>query len=167
MKSHGALYSRLDIDTEDPEGHVLFSSFSRSQYDENGVPIRNQMDVFISTAPALTPMAAEISMRTIYDMVYGIFNHNEQRNRPLARVAMHPKEDRIEGSVLYRHIREYHRYGIYEISHLSLLEYLALPRHVANLLRDMRVGINEIDKEQREEFEEAEKQFTTFDSKGR
>lgn len=142
---------------------MLFSSFTSTHYDKNGVPIRNEMDEFMSTVPALTPMAAEISMRTIYDIVYGICDHKDQRQRPLARVAMHPKEDRIEGSVLYRYIREYHRYNLYEICHLSLTEYLELPRHVANLLRDMRVGLNEIDREQMAQYNKTEKQFNLFD----
>lgn len=86
----------------------------------------------------MRPTAAEIITLTCYQTEYGIYNHERpDRQRPLALVAYHPKEDVLEGGPLYSHIRRYFNYQIFKHFGLNLTEFLELPPHVVELLYDI------------------------------
>jgi hypothetical protein len=121
------------LDLNDANGHVGFSSFGLHQLNSSG-----QIDALLRELPAVRATAAEIITLSCYQTEYGIFNHERPHpERPLALVAMHPKEDVVEGGPLYSHIRRYYNYQIYKHFGLSLSEFLELPMHLADLLYDI------------------------------
>lgn len=68
--------------------------------------------------------------------MYRIFDHESvtARGRPLAVVAMHPKEDASTFSRLHRTIQRYDKQGIKDQFGLNLREFLELPRDYVELL---------------------------------
>lgn len=113
-------------------GHVAFSSFGLSRVKEEG-----QLDALIRELPAVRPTAAEIITLSCYQTEYGIYNHDRLDRRPLSLVAMHPKEDVLEGGPLYSHVRKFFNYRIQKHFGLSLLEFLELPPYLVELLYDI------------------------------
>lgn len=88
--------------------------------------------------PAVRPTVAEQITLACYQTEYGIFDHEAPHsNRPLAMVAMHDKEDVIEGGQLFSHIRKYHSHRVYKLFGINLIEFLELPPYVVELLYDM------------------------------
>ena len=64
-----------------------------------------------------------------YETNYGIYNHDEVNvNKPLALVAMHPKEDAINDNSMRTLISRYRIHEINKHYGLTLLEFIALPR---------------------------------------
>lgn len=123
----------MDVDSEDPNGHVVFRSFGRDQINQ-----RTALDDFSDTAPMMRPVTAELATRTLYDEVYGICEHrNPLLNDPLSLVGYHPKEDLYEGSTLAMLCRDFYRYGLASDFGMSLMEFLELPMHVADDLIDI------------------------------
>lgn len=128
-----ARFSRLTLDLNDRNGHVAFSSFGLSHLSKKG-----QLDVLLQELPAVRPTAAEIITLSCYQTEYGIHPHDRPRpDRPLALVAMHPKEDVMEGGPLFSHIRKFYNYQITKHFGLSLSEFLELPPFVTELLYDI------------------------------
>ncbi len=64
---------------------------------------------------------------------YNLCNLNDKW-KPLARVAVNPKEDYAEGDRLYERIFHYKTYEIAKIFEMSPAEFLSLPRHVVEHL---------------------------------
>ena len=125
--------SRLDVDPDDPNGHILYTSFGREQINE-----RNELTEFIETAPMLQCVTGEIATRILYDRVYGICQHGDPAvNDPLSLVGYHPKEDLYEGSDLAMLMRKFYKYRIMESFGLSLTEFLQYPMHVVDDLLDI------------------------------
>lgn len=74
----------------------------------------------------------------MYEVHYGICNHLDRNNaRPLASVALHPAEDINTGSFLEESIRLYISRNIKELYHLSLIEFMELPRDIVRMLCDI------------------------------
>jgi hypothetical protein len=118
---------------DDENGHVGFSSFGLNQLNSS-----SQIDALLRELPAVRSTAAEIITLTCYQTEYGIFNHEQPHpHNPLALVAMHPKEDALEGGPLYSHIRRYYNYQIKKHFGMSLTEFLELPPYVVDLLYDI------------------------------
>lgn len=112
---------------------MVFSRFGLTHQDEP-----SQLDTLLRELPAVRPTAAEYIARTSYQTEYGIYDHERLHgHQPLAVVAMHPKEDVIEGGPLFTHIRRYHSHQIYKQFGVSLTEFLELPLHVVELLYAM------------------------------
>lgn len=67
-------------------------------------------------SPAVRPTAAAQLSLMAYQTDYGIYDHihNPDPNRPLAIMALHPKENSWEGGPMFSLIRRYHTYRIYE-----------------------------------------------------
>lgn len=96
------------------------------------------MDALLRELPAVRPTAAEIITLSCYQTEYGIFDHQRaSRHRPLALVAMHPKEDVVEGGPLFTHIRKYYHHQVHKHFGLSLSEFLELPPYVAEFLYEI------------------------------
>lgn len=110
--------------------------FARFGLDKIGT--EGQLDALLRELPAVRPTAAEIISLSCYQTEYGIYNH-ERRDpqRPLALVAMHPKENAMEGNTLFSHVRKFYNYQIYKNFGLSLTEFMELPPHVVELLYDI------------------------------
>lgn len=70
-------------------------------------------------------------LRDRYETTYGIYNHEiPDPNRPLALVAMHPKEDASRGSLLYERIKDFGRNEVYKHYGINLKDFLDLPTDV-------------------------------------
>lgn len=98
----------------------------------------SQLDTLLRELPAVRPSAAEAIARACYQTEYGIFDHDHAQGfKPLALVALHPKEDVVEGGLLFSHIRRYHSRQIYRNFGISLMEFLTLPPYVVELLYEI------------------------------
>lgn len=157
-RNEDARFSRLSLDYNDPNGHLAFSRFGLAQQQEE-----TQIDTLLRELPAVRPSIAEIISLTSYQTEYGIFDHDADRGmRPLALVALHPKEDAMEGGPLFTHIRKFHSHRIYKHFGLSLAEFMELPPYVVELLYEMaeaeavrnEVDHNQISRQMEIDFEE-------------
>lgn len=75
---------------------------------------------------------AQLLLRESYEQIYGLFNHDapEATLRPLAVVAMHPKEDVANYSKLYRIMQRYVDHGIRELTGMNFQEFLQQPHEL-------------------------------------
>lgn len=89
------------------------------------------------TLPAVSPIHARYFTTMAYQTEFGIFNHQVPHQRPLAPVAFHPKEDALEGSQWFSHIRKYYHYRIGKVFDLSLEEFMDNPPVITDLLYDI------------------------------
>lgn len=79
-------------------------------------------------------ITAQLILRDAYDVAFRIYNHQQpDPQRPLALVALHPKENVSEHSELYNEIRRFDRGDMAKRGY-TLLEYLSLPREISRLL---------------------------------
>lgn len=125
-------YTRLSLDHDDPNGHVAYLSFGKLPDGQE-----SEISHLAHTLPAVSALAAERLTRTAYQNQYGIFPHHDARKaqeRPLALVAMHPKENSVEGSLRYTYIRLYYQLKIGDIFHVSYHEFFDLPMDEADFL---------------------------------
>lgn len=100
----------------------------------------SEFDTMLRELPAMLPTVTQAVTLACYQSEYGIFEHNNpkvSRDRPLALVAMHDKENVVEGGPQFSYIRRYHSHRIKEHFNLSLLEFFELPPHVVELLLDI------------------------------
>jgi len=129
----------LSLTLDDPNGHVGFSRFGLDQLGQEG-----QFDALLRELPAVRPTAAEMIGLSCYQTEYGIFNHSRVRGpteqRPLASVALHDKEDVMEGGPLFSHIRRFYQYRLHKLFGLSLNEFLELPLYMVELLYDIAIA---------------------------
>lgn len=126
----------LEIDPDDPNGHVLMASFGRDVIDQ-----RTRLSEFQESAPMMRPVIAEIATRTLYDETYGICDHMHVKDDPLSLVGYHPKEDLYEGSMVAMMIRDFYRYSLAEGFGISLIEFMDLPLHVTeDIIRVAKAG---------------------------
>lgn len=77
----------------------------------------------------------------MYETEYGIYNHITESSgrRPLASVALHPKEDVNTHSLLEEVMKIYLEQNIGETFKLSLIEFMDLPRDII----DMMLGVSD------------------------
>lgn len=98
---------------------------------------RGQLDALLEELPAVRPTTAELITRNYYQTEYGIYDHAKARgDRPLALVALHDKEDVVEGGMLFTYVRAFFNYRLHQRG-LSLNEFLELPYHVVELILDI------------------------------
>lgn len=90
------------------------------------------VDELLRTMPVgLDSYTIKMLLMEAYETKYGIYNHDApDPNRPLALIAMHPKEDTRERSPLYETIERYRIFDVYKYYGLNLVEFLSLPRDV-------------------------------------
>lgn len=87
-------------------------------------------------------ITARLILLDAYETTYGIYNHADEmanRDRPLALIAMHPKEDFSTHSALYNTIRRFRKYkvGHPDNFNMSLTEFLELPKDISDFLMDI------------------------------
>lgn len=134
----------------------MYSEFGLDHLDRKG-----QLDALMRELPAVRPSIAQIMTATAYQTEFGLYDHAAPGNHGLALVAMHPKEDVIEGGPTFTHIRRFFHYRIHKHFSLSLEEFMGLPPYVTELLYDMARGeatrttstLSSIEREMEEEFD--------------
>lgn len=73
-----------------------------------------------------------------YQTEYGIYNHERPgKHSGLAVVAMHAKEDVIEGGLRYSYIRRFFSHQVNKHFGVGLDEFFNLPKYEADLLLDI------------------------------
>lgn len=82
---------------------------------------------------------AQVLLMMAYDVTHDINDHRQDPN-PLSAVAMHDAEKYYEWSSLYKAIERYHQQDIGHRFHLSLTEYLDLPRDTIEMITDIVMG---------------------------
>ncbi len=79
-------------------------------------------------------------MHDLHDIIYGIFPHNDpnlSKNRPMASVAYHPKEEYCKYTLLDDSMHNYIDKSIYEFFHISYIEYVELPHDIVSMLNEI------------------------------
>lgn len=74
-------------------------------------------------------MAIDAILGQAYDVTYGIFDHDNNAQRPLASVAVHPAEDLDTGSQYRSRVKEFINKRVYEKTGLDLSSFLRLTRY--------------------------------------
>lgn len=102
--------------------------------------------------PAVRPPVAQLATQLCYDTEFEIYRHDQpDPHRPLAGVAMHAKENVVEGGMRYAYIRRFTNYGIHRRFGIDLQGFFALPLDEADLLCDIaKADMTQQDKAQRE-----------------
>ncbi len=89
----------------------------------------------------------QLALAEVYETMYGIFDHRQDaivKQRPLALVAMHPKENATSFSPLYRRIDEFRRLRIFEMFGTPLDIFLNLPHdYVTYMIRLAEVATHQ------------------------
>lgn len=80
---------------------------------------------------------AQIATTEYYDTKFGIFDHGEAAERPLAAVALHDAEENGPTSALYETIRLFASTNVYKYFGLNLDEFLAMPREFTTLILEV------------------------------
>ena len=103
---------------------MIHPRFGHRQFGEYTV-----IDELIDEVGTIPNIDAKILLMESYETAYGIYDHeNADFNRPLALVALHPKETYWKESGLYRRLERYNLHEVNQHFGLSLTEFLALPR---------------------------------------
>lgn len=126
---------------EGPNAHVGLLSFGLDRVNKRG-----QLDVLLRDLPAVRPTTAEILTRTAYQTEYGIFNHDDPHaahRRPLALVAMHTKENVMEGSTYLSALRRFYNFKINTTFTISAKDFFALPVWETELYFEMAASTME------------------------
>lgn len=110
----------------------MYAKFGLDRIDSPG-PVQQLLE---KVTVGIDSYSVQLILRESYETMYRIFNHDgvEAKARPLALVAMHPKEDSTSFSRLHRTIQRYDKQGIKDMFGLSLTEFLNLPRDYVELL---------------------------------
>lgn len=96
-----------------------------------------ELDKLLQADVTLDGYAAAIVSMEAYDETYGIADYSyDDPSKPLALIAMHPKEDFTTGGPMERTIKDYRVHKVHKHYAMSLLEFLELPRHVARFILD-------------------------------
>ncbi len=82
--------------------------------------------------PVLSANDAQLMLAEKYETVYGIFNHSDDINRPLAVVALHPAENMASGSRLYERMAAFSDYNVGTRFNISFLDFMSCPRDVCD-----------------------------------
>jgi hypothetical protein len=95
------------------------------------VPVSNPIREALLRAPALRASDVMLMLRERYETTYGIFNHDMPlaEPRPLAVVAMHPKEDVLVGSLLYERLDQFIDKDVFKYTGLAWDRFLELPHY--------------------------------------
>lgn len=113
--------TRLEVDLDNPNGHVTQYSFGR-----NGRPSGGEIERLFAEMDAVRPATAEMLLREAYLVDFDIRPVTHQAH-PLDLVRLYPKEDVVEGGAVRSMMRKYLRYGIKEQWGISYNEFMELP----------------------------------------
>lgn len=98
------------------------------------VGLKGQLETLLENSRKVDSITAQLILRDAYDVDYGIFDHVNDRSRPLALVARHVKEDYCEYGGLYRAIYQYNVNEVGKRWNMSVVEFLNLPREFHRLI---------------------------------
>ena len=90
-------------------------------------------------------MDSRLTLAQAYETTFEIFDHLRQeqqeslmadaaQKRPLAMVAMHHAEDFCKGSKLYDMLVYYSRARVWDVFHISLVEFLSFPHELVEFI---------------------------------
>ena len=105
--------------------HVLHYRFGYEFLEQPGVVERMLAKTNKGFGDSYT---TQLTLREEYQTVYGIYDHDNDNSRPLAAVAMLPKENVYTNDPLDEMLERYRLHRINEKFGLSLTEFLDLPR---------------------------------------
>jgi hypothetical protein len=92
----------------------------------------------LQTLEPLDSDAAQVMLSMAYDVSYGISDHYDpEKSKPLDTITLHAREDYKEVSGMYRAIERYNRQGIGNLFHLSLTDYLNLPKDIIEMITEI------------------------------
>ena len=108
-------------------------------YPRFGFSVDNKkaIDEIYAIKKSVDSITAKMLLREAYEIDYNVFDHDRDTTRPLALVAMHPKENASEHSELYNTIRRFELYGVGAKFNVTLAEFLSLPREITTLILDI------------------------------
>ncbi|MNM09252.1 hypothetical protein D3C81_193350 [compost metagenome] len=95
---------------------------------------KGQLEMLLEQSKKVDNVTAQLILRDAYDVDFGVFDHINDRSRPLALVARHVKEDYCEYGGLYRAIYQYNVNEVGKRWNMSLVEFLDLPREYHRLI---------------------------------
>lgn len=78
--------------------------------------------------------AQQLAFAEEYQTQYGLYDHDNDNSRPLAVIALLPKEDGLRNDKLKQLIKRYRLHRINEKFNLSLEDFLQLPKNYIELL---------------------------------
>lgn len=110
---------------DDPDGHVDFATFGMDKVND-----RQRFHDLIVNTKKMDSYTTTLAWREAYETHFGIFNHDQpgfEKYKPLALVAMHPKEDTFHYSLRYRYYWRFTQYGLAEKLKMSYFQFIELP----------------------------------------
>lgn len=117
------------------------------------------MKLYLAKLPRLDVIDARIVLRDLYEATYGIYRPvSKAIKRPLSSVAFHDAEMVNVDSLLEDSIRTYASRNVKDHFGLSLVEFMELPRDIAQML--LRIG-DEINSKKSSVVSDIEKQLGT------
>lgn len=94
-------------------------------------------DILNNTEGSLDSITTQLLLGESYETLYGIMDHNDPnvyKDRPLAAVAFHDKEDYTTHSRLYNTIRRFYRQKMGDFTRMNIVQFLNLPREMVEFL---------------------------------
>lgn len=110
---------------DDPNGHVNFATFGMDKTHDR----QRFYDLIVNTKK-MDSYTTTLAWRQEYETHYGIFNYDAKdwdRFRPLALVALHPKEDSFHYSLRYRYYWRFQQYNLAEKLKMSYFDFIEKP----------------------------------------
>lgn len=89
-----------------------------------------------------TSVESKMLMYELYESTYKIFDHLKPENRkknPFHSISVHPTEENYKSSELRKAIEDYVLLNIKDITNLSLIEFLNLPREYVKMINEIAV----------------------------
>lgn len=98
------------------------------------VGMKGHLETLLESVGNLDSISAQLVLRDAYDTDYGLYDHVNDRSRPLALVGKQDKEDYHEYGGLYRAIYQFHVNEVHKNWGYTLSEFLELPRELHRLI---------------------------------
>lgn len=95
---------------------------------------KGNLEALLESTGKLDSISAQLVLRDAYDIDYGLFDHANDRSRPLALVGKMDKEDYHEYGGLYRAIYQFNVNEVHKSWGFTLTEFLDLPREIHRLV---------------------------------
>ena len=86
---------------------------------------------------------AKVLLPMLYETKYGIFDHVRESTKPMASVEYHEAYDTYKDSLFNDLVYRYEENGIYEVYHMTFLEYINLPKTVTLQLDEQSRWVRE------------------------
>lgn len=96
-----------------------------------------QLAPYLESEPKLTSVQAEQVLRKAYLFHYHFSDANSLAAQPASLVRFHSAEDSFRGSMMEDHAEHFADLDIGDVFRISWLEYVSLPRHEMQILRNI------------------------------